>query len=373
MNSARLGDSTEVFVIGGGPAGLAAAIASRLQGFHVTVADGANPPIDKACGENLMPDAIPALERLGIGFAENECHRLQGVRFFSSGLSAEARFPSRCAVGVRRTTLHRLMIERAAGLGIDLLWGTPVTGIERERVCLGERTIGAKWIIGADGGNSRVRRWAGLDTSRPRNIRYGFRRHYRIAPWTNLIELYWARHAQGYVAYVTEDQVCIGLMSRDPRLRADEALRCFPALEARLRGAEIVSKERGALSVTRKLKRVYRGNVALIGDASGTVDVITGEGLGLAFSQAIVLANCLRSEQLKLYQLEHRRLMMRPSLMARLMLMMDGRSGLQKRALTVFHKRPELFRRLLALHVGEVSPRDLALDGLSFGWGLLTA
>src|ERR1700733_888945 len=265
------------------------------------------------------------------------------------------------------------MIARAASLGIDLLWETPVTGIEHERVCLGERTIGAKWIIGADGGNSRVRRWAGLDSSRPRNIRYGFRRHYRIAPWTNLIELYWARHAQGYVAYVTENQVCIGLMSRDPRLRADKALRCFPELEGRLRGAEIVSKERGALSVTRKLKRVYRGNVALIGDASGTVDVITGEGLGLAFSQAIVLANCLRSEELRRYQLEHRRLMLRPSLMARLMLTMDGRSGLQQRVLKVLRRRPELFRRLLALHVGQASPRDLALDGLSFGWGLLTA
>ena len=36
-----------------------------------------------------------------------------------------------------------------------------------------------------------------------------------------------------------------------------------------------------------------RGNVALIGDASGTVDAITGEGLCLAFSQAMVLAECL--------------------------------------------------------------------------------
>jgi menaquinone-9 beta-reductase len=372
MKNAGLADSTEVFVIGGGPAGLAAAIAARQHGFHVTVADGAYPPIDKACGENLMPDAIPPLEQLGISFAENECHRLQGVRFLSSGLSAEARFPSKCAIGVRRTTLHRLMIERAAGLGIDLLWRTPVTGMSRDGVCLGERTISAKWIIGADGGNSRVRRWAGLDTSRPTGIRYGFRRHYRVAPWTDRIELYWARHAQGYVAHVTEDQVCIGLMSRDPRMRADEALGCFPELKARLCGAEIISNERGACSVTRRLKRVYRSNVALIGDASGTVDVITGEGLGLAFNQAIILADCLRLGELSRYQLEHRRLMRRPSLMARLMLTMDGRTWLQRRALKIFGKRPEIFRRLLALHVGEVSPRDMALDGLTFGWELLT-
>jgi hypothetical protein len=37
----------------------------------------------------------------------------------------------------------------------------------------------------------------------------------------------------------------------------------------------------------------------------------------------------------------------------------------------VFKKRPEIFPRLVALHVGEVSPL-LALDGLTLGWGLLT-
>ena len=57
---------TDVFVIGGGPAGLAAAIAASERGFKVTVADGAEPPIDKACGEGLMPDTLSVLRELGI-------------------------------------------------------------------------------------------------------------------------------------------------------------------------------------------------------------------------------------------------------------------------------------------------------------------
>ena len=52
-------DATDVFVIGGGPAGLAAAIAARGRGFRVLVADGAQPPIDKACGEGLLPTGVP--------------------------------------------------------------------------------------------------------------------------------------------------------------------------------------------------------------------------------------------------------------------------------------------------------------------------
>ena len=117
---------------------------------------------------------------------------------------------------------------------------------------------------------------------------------------------------------------------------------------------------------------MWRGNVALIGDASGTVDAITGEGLGLAFSQAVVLAKCMESSDLRPYQAEHRRLALRPLLMARLMLTLDGRRWLQDRTLRVFQKHPEVFRRLLALHVGALPPQRLVWDGLTLGWGLLT-
>jgi menaquinone-9 beta-reductase len=135
----------------------------------------------------------------------------------------------------------------------------------------------------------------------------------------------------------------------------------------------LASVERGALTGNRQFRRVWRGNVFLIGDASGTVDAITGEGLGLAFSQAVALAASLESGDLAAYQSEHRRLALRPLWMARLMLTLDNRARLQHRTLQVFEKRPELFRRLLALHVGAMPPLRLVRDGLTLGWGLLTA
>ncbi|MGC1452905.1 MAG: NAD(P)/FAD-dependent oxidoreductase [Candidatus Sulfotelmatobacter sp.] len=367
-------NSTDVFVVGGGPAGLAAAIAARQRGFRVIVADGARMPIDKPCGEGLMPDGLAALERLGVAVEPENSYPFRGIRFLSAGLAADASFAHGASGrGVRRTVLHRLIAERASNLGIEFLWQTPVTGISEDGVRLGDRKVSARWIIGADGGTSRVRRWAGLDAFRKRDCRYAFRQHYRVAPWTDRMELHWGRQGEIYVTPISKDQVCVALISHDPKLRLGEALLRFPELQARLNGAEVSSAEKGALTATCKLKQVSRGNVALIGDASGTVDAITGEGLCLAFSQAMVLADCLHTGDLSRYEREHRRLALRPLLMARLMLTLDGRPRLQRRTLQAFLKRPEVFRRLLELHVGVLSPLHLALDGLTLGWGLLTA
>ena len=70
------------------PRDLAAAIAARQQGFRVTVADGAQMPIDKPCGEGLMPDGLAALEKLGVSVEPEDSYPFRGIRFLSRGLAA---------------------------------------------------------------------------------------------------------------------------------------------------------------------------------------------------------------------------------------------------------------------------------------------
>ena len=368
-----MGKKIDVLVIGGGPAGLAAAIAARKKGFDVTVADGARPPIDKACGEGLMPSTLMALRELGVAIQRGDGRIFRGVRFIDGMTSVEASFSGSAGVGVRRTVLHNKMVERARECGVTLLWNTVVTGLTREGAILGDRLMSAKWIIGADGIGSRVRRWSGLESGSQHEIRFAIRRHYRVKPWTDCMEIHWGRKMQAYVTPLGNEETCVVLISREPRMPLEDAWREFPGLARILMDAELCSVERGAVTATRRLERVYRGNIALTGDASGTVDAITGEGLCLSFRQATALADALEAEDLESYQYAHRRLARGPNVMSRLLLLLDRSTPLRQRALRALAVDSDLFARLLTVHVGESSPIHSAATGLRLGWQMLTA
>jgi flavin-dependent dehydrogenase len=365
--------TTDVFVIGGGPAGLAAAIAARRKGLAVMLADGMRPPIDKACGEGLMPDGLTALRGLGIRLAAAPAYPFRGIRFLGAGVSVDAAFPEGHALGVRRTVLHSMLVEEAAAAGVRLLWGTPISSICPEGVDIAGQIVPARWIIGADGFHSRVRRWAGLAARTLGRQRFGFRIHYRIAPWSDCMELHWGAGCQIYVTPVGPQAVCLALLSLDSHLRLDAALEQFPQLSARLAGVPHETAERGAVTANGSLRRVYRGRVALVGDASGSVDAITGEGLCLAFQQALALADSLACRTLERYQAAHRRLARRPTLMSKLLLTMDRHPWLRERVLRAMASDPRIFRKMLCMHVGALPPFDFAANGCALAWQMLTA
>jgi flavin-dependent dehydrogenase len=333
---------SDVCIVGGGPAGLAAAIALRRKGCSVTVFDGAAPSADKACGEGLMPDALAALNDLGIRIAAVDSFPFRGIRFHDRGRAVAAKFPSGPGRGVRRTTLHRILAGHAQSLGVRLQWDAhpDLAGLR------------CGWLVGADGENSLVRKWAGLDRRLHDRRRFGFRRHYRIEPWTDCMELYWAAGHQVYVTPVMHDAVCVAVISRNPGLRLEAALESFPELKARLKSSAIISAERGGVTSTRKLKAVYRDRVALIGDASGSVDAITGQGLCLAFRQATPLAEAIARGDGVSYQRQHRRTGRRAEHMANLLVALGDHGAVRRAAMAVMEAHPGIFAKMLAMHVG---------------------
>jgi menaquinone-9 beta-reductase len=379
--------STDILIVGGGPAGLAAAIALRQQGAEVTVADAQGPCIDKVCGEGMMPDSLEELAKLGVDLSAAGGADFHGIQFAGEVQDGDgprgvaSPFPSGHGIGVRRLVLHKQMAERAREAGVALHWGNHVQ-LERDgSVTMGGERVRYGCVVGADGQSSRVRQWAGLEASTMIGRRFGFRQHFAVDYWSPYVEVHWGRSCQAYVAPVAPGEVCVVAMARDSRLRMEEALKELPWLEEKLRGGNsemsALNAARGCVMTTRRLRHVVaRGKVALVGDASGSVDAITGEGLALGFRQALLLAECLGAGDvapgLAKYDRLHPAIMTVPQTMARAMLLMDRWPILRKRALRMLTGEPALFAGMLGVHVGsQPILRFVAAKGPELAWRLL--
>ena len=218
-----------------------------------------------------------------------------------------------------------------------------------------------------------VRKWSGLQELRFERIRFGHRRHYEVTPWTDFVEVYWGDNFQVVITPVDPRLVCAALVSGNPRLRLDDALAGIPRLSQRLTTEAATTEEKGAVSVLRGVRAVASSRVALVGDASGSVESLTGEGLCLAFKQGVALAEAIANGDLTRYAVAHRKIARLPNLMSRMLLAMDGHALLRARVMRALEAKPLTFSRLLETHLGGGSPATLHIGNLlGLGWQVLT-
>lgn len=302
----------DVLVVGGGPIGLATACYAADAGLTVVVAEPRTGPIDKACGEGLMPPAVAALHALGVDPAGRE---LRGIRYRDAGHSVDAEFRSGPGRGVRRTVLHEALAKRAETAGVKVV---PARVSEVRQLAEGVEAAGiaARYLVGADGLHSSVRRACGLVSSPSRHVRYGMRRHFQIAPWTDFVEVHWAAGTEAYVTPVDDGVVGIAILGPAGGSFEDR-LTAFPKLRDRLAGAAAAGPVRGAGPLRQAVRRRVApgGRVLLVGDAAGYVDALTGEGISVGLAQARALAACLAAGRPEDYERRWREVSRRSNLL----------------------------------------------------------
>jgi len=292
----------EVGIIGAGPAGLCLAVSLAQRGVDCVVFERGELGGDKACGEGLMPKGLAVLERLGARARLDPafCSPFRGIRYVQEdGSAAEAPVPGG-GLGVRRTALMAALLSRARELGVEL---RAKTAVRSHRLEAGQAVVGTddgesafRLLVAADGLASPARKAAGLDVPVEGVARYGLRQHFRRAAWSDCVEIHFGPGAEGYVTPAGPDRIGVAfLFTRSPeeRLDFDALLARFPALAERLKGTAVDSEPRGAGPFLRRVKAPVRGRLALLGDAAGYVDAITGEGLSLAFQSAWTLAEAI--------------------------------------------------------------------------------
>lgn len=359
------GSRSDLLIVGAGPAGLACAIHAAKLGLRVRALEQRTPPLDKACGEGLMPDGLVQLEALGVSCAQVGGRPFEGIRFVDGDLAAEGRFPAGPGRGIRRLALHRALVESAESCGVEISWSRRFQGLDEGDAAQ------ARWVVGADGLHSRVARVASLDrVTRQEAPRFGVRRHVRLSPWTNKVEVHFGDGVEAYVTPVAEDEVGVALLycprSSPGGASFESLLARFPALASRLGGREWTSEARGAGPLLRRSRCVdERLRVALVGDAAGYVDAITGEGMSLAFHEARELAACIARGSLRGYERRVRALRRLPDGTTRLMLWLKERPRLRRRAIAALAEDPRLFDRMLAVHGRQMTPHRVGVARLA--------
>ncbi|KJK35671.1 monooxygenase [Streptomyces variegatus] len=327
----------DVLVAGGGPAGLAAAIHAALAGLEAVVVEPRTTPVDKACGEGVMPGGVAALRALGVEASGRE---LLGIRYVDGSTRAEASFRGHGGLGIRRTTLHSALHERALGLGVRMLPGK-VGEVRQSADTVTAAGTTARWLIAADGLHSPVRRGLGLELPGRPHGRYGLRRHYRVEPWTDFVEVHWSRHGEAYVTPVGDDLVGVAVLSRRRR-GYDEHLAGFPALTASLHGPA-ATEVRGAGPLRQRVRRRTAGRVLLVGDAAGYLDALTGEGIALALATAGAAVHCLAAGRPDAYERAWTRLTRRHRLLTGALLAASRRPGTARLIVPLASRMPPVF------------------------------
>jgi menaquinone-9 beta-reductase len=329
----------DVAVAGGGPAGLAAAIRCAQRGFKTVCFERQAGAPDKACGEGLMPAGVRELASLGVNRVQGAPFR--GIRYIQEdGRAIDAPFRDGNGLGIRRTELSQALAGKARDCGVEIRRATIQSATPaKDRIELKTETSSeeARLLIAADGLHSPLRRAAGLELPERGPQRFGVRRHFATGPWSDFVEVYWAKGCEAYVTPIGPRSLNVAFLC-GKGARFDELLELFPTLQKRLR--DPTSEPRGSGPLLQRVRRRFADRLALVGDAAGYVDAITGQGLSLAFKAAAELAKALPQD------LSHD---LRPALESydRALRMPWRRYALPAQALVALSRKPALRRAAL--------------------------
>ncbi len=332
----------DLVIAGGGPVGLMTAIRARLSGLDVTVVESRTGPIDKACGEGLMPDALMRLQAVGVDPPGRDFY---GIRYIAKGNVAQARFRSGPGRGVRRLALQTALHQRAKGLGVAMVTGR-VDEISQGEGWVETGGLRARYLVGADGLHSSVRRILGLGEIASGQQRFGIRQHFGIAPWSDLVEVYWLDDSEIYVTPVSVDTVGVAVLGRSV-LNLDVAIARVPELAARLDSVPRVSELRGAGPLLQRVSARSADRALLVGDASGYIDALTGEGLRLGFAEAEAAVHAVLADEPERYEDEWRKVTRSYRYMTGGLLWASSRRGLRPLIVPAAKAMPRVFNRIV--------------------------
>ncbi len=399
----------DVVIVGAGPAGSTLAQRLARDGFHVALVEHQRFPRFKACGEFMSPECLPMLSDLGVA---DELRRLgasevRGMILHGYGRRAVGRFsdvgsvraPQLHGWAIRREIFDAVLLDSALRTGgVELFERTLVAGLLRDdrgrvvgvtaRRIDGEPIeLRATWTIGADGLRSRVARELGVHRQVPWLDKIALTTRYFGVEWGSSAEVHFIDG--GFFACTSVENGLVSLnliMDRDRYVGADQRREGFldaqlaltPELGERLARGTRVDPVRGVGPLSADTTQQTFDGAALVGDACGYVDPITGEGIFFALKGAEMLAasagaalHARRTDRkaLKDYMRGRRREIGPRAAFGKLLQRGLRHPRIVRGALSLLEDRPELVDVLVSVTGDYVPLRELARPKL--WWHLL--
>lgn len=368
---------TEFLVVGGGPVGLAAALRLHRAGREVLVVD-AGASVDKVCGEGLLPPGWAALEELGVAEHVDEKGPIREVVYCmpepsSQRLRQLVAPVHRPSFGVRREVLCQAF-ARATGQRQLEIWRPArfrslslKANSVRAQVTFQDRPceIDCRYLIGADGLHSPVRRQAGMQSEKPpRFSRWGTRVYLRQPPRSLGVTVTLGDGVESYMTPLGPDLHGLSFIWSPRQLGRplpgtgptwQRLLTRFPStyLDTLPSLDNFFGEDRAIGPLQQRVDSPLHssGRIALVGDAGGYLDALTGEGLCLGMLQSEALAELLLQNRLDLYPRAHRAIKQRHQIVVHLLLYLLARPGLKERFFFSLLKAPEVFRAMISTAV----------------------
>ncbi|MEV7277219.1 NAD(P)/FAD-dependent oxidoreductase [Streptomyces sp. NPDC093111] len=314
------GPAYDVVISGASLAGSAAAVLLARRGARVALLERRSDPAayKVLCTHSITANAFPVLDELGLVPALEKAGAVRNeARWYTRWGWIEPRAAPGgpelpYAYNVRRSVLDPMIRARAAETpGVDLLLGYQVTGLLREdgrtagvRASTpdGERELRARLVIGADGKDSAVAKFAGMPARQHENGRFGYLAHFRNLPLEGGIGQTWFLEPDMAYAFPNDDGVTVLAVLPDKKrlsaFREDlegsflSFVRALPEAPP-IDSAERVSKIIGTVNYPLHSRRPAAPGVALIGDAALTGDPLWGVGCGWALQSARWLTDAI--------------------------------------------------------------------------------
>ncbi|MEX1207364.1 MAG: geranylgeranyl reductase family protein [Acidimicrobiia bacterium] len=316
--------SPEVLVVGGGPAGSAAAYWLARAGHEVLVVEKKEYPREKTCGDGLTPRSIRQLIDMGFDFDVAEFHRVNGLRAYSSELMIEMPWPEHPTLPawggvIRRSDLDMQVAALTEKQGVVVRQNTTATPIvEAGRIAAVDLAtngdldrVEPRFVVVADGSLSRFGRSLGAvrDKGRP----YGLAaRAYYSSPMADdgfmesQLDLRDAEGATipgyGWVFPMGDGSVNIGVgvLSTFHRWKSVNTSNLMDAMVASApdhwgltEDSKLTDARGGKLPMSFSVGPLVGSNWVLVGDAAGAINPFNGEGIAYAYETGRIAADHL--------------------------------------------------------------------------------